>query len=256
MNSLEMKRIINKLLSRFFYIEFIRIRPIEQKQQNYRAVQANAKYGLVSSVCQINKVIDIGANIGQFASSSSLAFNKAHYHCFEPIKAVFEELKTNLINQANFNLYNIALGNETGIKKIHINNYSPSSSILEMSELHKTNFEYTRNYTVSDINIDKLDSFITNIEPTKNTLVKIDVQGFEQEVIAGGTKFLKECGVIIVEMSFQQLYKDQPLFHDIYMTLYKLGYRYCGNIEQLSGTKDQRILQADCLFFNSLFYNV
>ena len=42
-------------------------------------------------------------------------------------------------------------------------------------------------------------------------LLKVDVQGFEKSVFAGGKKTLKKTDIIISEVSFRQLYKDQPL---------------------------------------------
>jgi hypothetical protein len=52
-------------------------------------------------------------------------------------------------------------------------------------------------------------------------------------------------------MSFQELYINQPLFNEIYVKLYSLGFKYCGNIEQLYSPLNNQILQADCLFIKN-----
>ena len=150
----------------------------------------------------------------------------------------------------NFSLFNYALGNKEGKSYIFENEYSPSSSILEMNELHKTNFEFTRQSSTKEIEVKRLDSLINLITPDLRTMIKIDVQGFETEVLKGGYDFIKKCGVLIIEMSFEKLYKGQPLFHEVYSILYDLGFRYHGNIEQLLSPINNQIMQADCLFFN------
>jgi len=57
--------------------------------------------------------------------------------------------------------------------------------------------------------------------------------------------------VIIIETTFIPLYKDQPLFEDIYSYLTNLGFLYAGNIEQLVSPKNHQILQADAVFIRS-----
>lgn len=203
-----------------------------------------AKYG-------INQVIDIGANDGQFANESSQVFSSSSYHCFEPIPSIFSSLKNRFINNPSFHFYNIALGIEDAIGTINLNEYSPSSSILEMEKLHKDSFEFTKNSTKQEIVIKRLDDFIEAINPTQHTMVKIDVQGYEMQVLLGGSSFIKRSKVVIVEMSFEKLYKDQPLFHEVYTELYRLGFSYHGNLEQLISPTTSEILQADCIFINS-----
>jgi hypothetical protein len=79
-------------------------------------------------------------------------------------------------------------------------------------------------------------------------LIKIDVQGFEDKVIAGGADTIKKAKVIIIEVTFKELYTDQPLFHDIYEMLSKLGFTYHGNFDQLPSPVTGEILQADAIF--------
>ena len=80
-------------------------------------------------------------------------------------------------------------------------------------------------------------------------LLKMDVQGYEDKVINGAKQLLNDVDYIITEVSFRSLYKDQPLFGDIYDLLSSLGFQHGGNFETLLSPKDGSILQADALFY-------
>jgi hypothetical protein len=81
-------------------------------------------------------------------------------------------------------------------------------------------------------------------------LIKIDVQGFERMVILGGIQTIKKAEVLIVEVSFQELYENQVPFDTIYSLLTGLGFTFIGNYDQLLSPKDGSILQADAIFLN------
>jgi hypothetical protein len=82
-------------------------------------------------------------------------------------------------------------------------------------------------------------------------LIKIDVQGYEMQVLKGGERVIQSADVIIIETTFVPLYKDQPLFADIYNYFTSRGFRYAGNIEQLLAPINNQILQADAIFIKS-----
>jgi len=76
----------------------------------------------------------------------------------------------------------------------------------------------------------------------------MDIQGFEDEVIKGGLDVFKIEKIIIVEISFETLYKDEPLFDGVYSLLKLLGFTFVGNLKQSVNKNDGRFLQADSIF--------
>ena len=89
-------------------------------------------------------------------------------------------------------------------KHIYRNQFSPSSSILEMEELHKEIFPFTREMVKKKIVIKRLDDVIKEFSLTieGNMLVKIDVQGYEDKVILGGRNTISKAVAIITEVSY------------------------------------------------------
>jgi hypothetical protein len=70
-------------------------------------------------------------------------------------------------------------------------------------------------------------------------------------VLKGGERIAKGADLIIIETTFQPLYKGQPLFRDIYDWMLGAGFTYAGNMEQLLAPTDNQILQADAIFINN-----
>jgi len=193
-------------------------------------------------------ILDIGANEGQFAEKFVALFPEATFICFEPLAEPLQKLKERFKDRNNFQFHQLALGNETGKNKIFRNEYSPSSSLLPMKKNHKEAFTFTEKDFEEEIEIKKLDEILNENDIAKPYLVKIDVQGFEIEVIKGGQNIISNAEMIILETSFVQLYEGAPLFDDIYELLKSLSFEYIGSFEQLERPQDGKILQQDSIF--------
>lgn len=199
----------------------------------------------------INTIYDVGANNGEFVKFISKIFPEAQIYSFEPLKEPFDELKSNTSRVNKIKYLNYALGDYDGESSIYHNQFSPSSSILKMTDAHKNPFPYTKESYEEKIKIKKLDSVFQEFENRENILLKIDVQGFEMNVLKGSESFISSVGMIIIETSFETLYESQPLFKDIYAYLAGKGFEYKGNLGQLCSPVDGKILQADAIFIRN-----
>ena len=195
----------------------------------------------------ISTVLDIGANTGQFAEHIHRILPEAQIISFEPLADCYDELVKNGRKLGRFTAYNYALSDEEGNTSIYRSEFSPSSSLLPMGDLHKAAFPHTRGGTVETVSTRRLDD-MQDLGITYPLLVKIDVQGFEDHVIAGGSATIGRAAVLIVETSFQTLYDHQPLFDDVYRQLRELGFAYHGNWFQDNDARDGAALQSDSIF--------
>lgn len=137
-------------------------------------------------------IVDIGANVGQFAAATKYFFPQCTLYTFEPDAQIFERLKANLAANKYVNFYNLGIGKENGKTTF----YKDELSL-------KSTFKLNRNSHVKEeetIETKTLDSFnITNVD-----LLKIDVEGFEQEVLQGASKALKNVDYLLVEVSLDR----------------------------------------------------
>lgn len=196
----------------------------------------------------IRTIIDVGAHKGEFARQFHRLFPHASIYSFEPLSEMYKELKRNLKDVPGFQAFNYAVGEIVGEKRIHHHQYSQSSSILEMSDIHKKAFPFTAQETVESIHINTLDNLLSDLSLRKNILLKIDVQGYENSVLNGAENTLRQVKAIIVEMSYVELYKGQSLFHDIYQRLYSKNFIYRGCLLELKNPQDGTPLQQDSIF--------
>lgn len=198
----------------------------------------------------IESVIDIGANIGQFAERIHTILPQAKIYSFEPIKACHQQLLTNTA-QLNIKTFNCALGDNSEELEINVSKHAPSSSMLEMADLHKDVFAGTDYIQKEKITVKRLDDVFPELGKLGKFMVKIDVQGFEDRVIKGGSQTLKKADLILIETTFQELYHGQLLFNGIYDLLSDLGFEFKGNYTQTLNAKDGSILYAESLFSNT-----
>ena len=201
----------------------------------------------------IRTVLDVGANTGQFAGEIHAILPEAAIYSFEPLRDCYDLLVEKMSPVPKFRAFDFALGSEASEIEMHRSEFTPSSSILRMSGLHKQAFPFTSKVVLEKVAIKRLDDVTGNLDLAKNILIKIDVQGFEDRVIAGGLKTIQIAKLLIVETSFESLYDDQPLFDTIYEMVKRMGFAYHGNLNfsQLSNPIDGNILQADAIFIKS-----
>ena len=180
----------------------------------------------------IEKVIDVGAHKGEFLESMLKIEKIDSFYAFEPQVNIFRELNEKFSKNKKIKLFNYAMDNEITNKKIKINKLSMKSSLAEANErslylkfinfllFSKSNFEYE--YEIQTNTIDKIFDGIS----LQNTLLKIDVEGFEMNVIKGSQIKLKEIPFIMLENQFGNHFKNNS-FKDITKFLSERNFVIC-----------------------------
>lgn len=202
-------------------------------------------------ISKLNTIIDVGANKGQFALAANHFFPDALIFSFEPAPNSYKNLVNNTKLKKNICTFNFALGNNNGEVDFHLNNYTHASSILTLSDLQKSVSPKTRNHTDIKVQLKKLDDLKDNIEISKPSLLKLDVQGYEKEVILGAEKILNEIDYLLVEASFVPMYEGETLFNEMNEFLKKYGFILIAPVGFLQ-SKDLQILQMDMLYKKEL----
>jgi FkbM family methyltransferase len=226
--------------------------------ENPRLFSIRKKGGITDTFRMLNQrwfheigiatVLDIGANTGQFAVTINALLPEATIYSFEPIPDCFEQLNKRMLNVKNFTSLNIALGDDSSQVQFELNSYSPSSSFLSMSDLHKTVYPFTKKSQLIDVKVKTLDTVAETLDINAPIFVKLDVQGYEEKVIRGGEKTIKNAKIIMVEILFETLYEEQAVFDNIYRTLVDWEFEYKGIVEQAYNPDDGKVLYADAIF--------
>ena len=177
----------------------------------------------------IDKIIDIGAHKGEFLEKM-LKIEKVNlFYAFEPQKDIFDILNKKFSSNDKITLLNYALDKEITNKKLQINKFSMTSSLAEINEkslylklknfLTRSKSNFVDEYVVQTNTVDNVFKDV-NLE---KTLLKIDVEGFEMNVIKGSKIKLKEIPYILIENQFGNHYKNSN-FNDIKDVLLKYNF--------------------------------
>lgn len=199
----------------------------------------------------IKTLFDIGANNGEFSKEAFAHLPSAKVYAFEPLADCFATMQKALEKNPNFQAFNTALGDANGEATIKRSSFHPSSSLRTMAALHKNLYPKTAEAKAETIHIARLDDIAKDIPIQGNLMLKLDVQGFEDKVILGGTETFKRASLVLIETSFVELYEDQPLFGDIHDQLRALGFSYHGAAAEHRNPKTGELLYQDSIFIRA-----
>lgn len=197
---------------------------------------------------EIDTVLDIGGNIGQFSKTMRYLLPNAQIYAFEPLNDCFLKIETLMVGDTNFKAFNIGLGEKEDVLVMQKSSYAPSSSFLKMTDKHKIAFPNTAINNDIKVKVKRLDEVVRDLKIGNSMLIKVDVQGYEAMVLKGGLETFAKAKVLIMELSFQELYEKQPLFDDIYRELIKQGFKFMGTTAQMPDPNDGQFMDADCIF--------
>ena len=157
--------------------------------------------------------IDVGAHKGEFLNYL-LSINYKKIYCFEPQKKIFKIVYKNFKNKKNIQCFNLGLAHKN-YKIIFYENKLSSTSSFSVGK--NTPFSKIKNLIINSknfyvdkypINVKTLDEIFIN-KKIFNIFLKIDVEGFELNVLKGAKKTIsKKVKFILIERHFFQLYKD------------------------------------------------
>jgi len=198
----------------------------------------------------IDTVLDIGANSGQFAEylRKDLGYTK-RILSFEPLSSAFSLLKAKADKDPYWDAFNIALGDTEVQSEINIAGNSYSSSLLDMLPSHLKSAPDSGYKGKEIIEVKKLDSIFENLCDARNTVyMKIDTQGFESKVLKGAQNALQRIDTVQMEMSLVPLYKGEMLFDELYCLMNESGYSLVAIIPGFADKNSGQLLQVDGIF--------
>lgn len=173
----------------------------------------------------IKTILDVGANEGQFALK---LLNKNNYTgtiiSFEPVSSSYNTLLKNSRKTPNWTVIQSAVGNSEGSLPINISQNSVSSSLRKVNS-HTVEAEAGTVFIRTEIvTINTLDNLLATHDYQDDLWLKIDVQGFEHEVLQGASKTLKRAKVVQIELAVIPSYEQSPYLEEIITKLRASGF--------------------------------
>ncbi len=203
------------------------------------------------SVHRIDVVFDVGANTGQFAERLRDAGFPGRIVSFEPSTAAHLTLSQHAQRDANWTIApRMALGDHNGTITLNIAGNSASSSVLPMLPSHATAAPESRYIGSETVDLRTLDSVSAGfVTKTERIFLKLDVQGFEYQVLQGAAQFINRVAGIQIELSLVPLYDGEHLFDPMLHNLEARGYELWSVVPGFVDPATSRLLQLDAIFF-------
>lgn len=183
---------------------------IAQGQEILEKITGNNTYELAfnNAMLQAIKpgdvVWDVGANLGLYTRKFSVMVgNQGIVHAFEPVDTCFSALKAACATLQNTCFHNLALGDQKKTLSMYLSNNS-------LGATHSfVNTSHSEKNKINEISIAPGDYLIEKENVNCPNIIKIDVEGYEEEVLQGLKKTLAkpECRAVFCEIHFSMLCK-------------------------------------------------
>ena len=212
-----------------------------------------SQYKKYPSFCYNHKIellFDVGANFGQYAMHTRESGYKGKIISFEPLPDAYEKILKNSKNDPLWTVHKrCALGSVISEMEINISQNSQSSSILPMNHLHSSAEPKSSYIGKTMTDVITLDSIFSSYRKNdEKVFLKIDVQGFESEVLKGLALNLKNFFAVEIELSVVPLYEKQELCNYFFYFFEKNGFTLWSLVPIFQSDETGELLQFDAVF--------
>lgn len=185
----------------------------------YFGIKAESRATLLSLIKEDMIILDIGTNIGETLLNFAKINTKGINYGFEPVPYLYQRAKHNisLNNFENIILNNIALSDKKEKLFFHIPQNNNSGGIAMSKNAQQGMLE---------VEAMTLDNFVSNQNIEKIDFIKIDVEGFEMNVLKGGSETLtKMKPQMFIELVDNHLKRQNTSSKEVILFLKNIGYK-------------------------------
>jgi FkbM family methyltransferase len=203
---------------------------------------------LINEGVRPKTVLDVGANVGQFAVASAKLFPNVMIHAFEPESYCVERLRYNTSSLDGIKIYPFALGDYEGEATLRVNSDSQQSSLLPLAQARQDAFPGARELETVKVEVSTLDRIFADTELQPPVLLKVDAQGYEAQIVGGSVATLKRVDYVVLETSFEPMYEGQLPFVGIVQMMEEFGFHFQRSVSWNVVPRTGHIFEIDVLF--------
>jgi FkbM family methyltransferase len=239
-----MKSAIKRLLRKFGY----------DIRRHHEMSSETARFATMLAHHRINLVLDVGANVGQFAINLRTNFGyRGRIVSFEALQAPHAAVSKSSQKDPLWEVApQAAIGALDGEIEINVSGNSVSSSILPMLDSHAQAAPDSRYRGVEKVPLRRLDTLAMQyIKEGSRIFLKVDTQGYERQVLEGAPAVMHKAVGVALEVSLTPLYQGDRLMPEMVQYMDGLGFELWGVSPAFVDQRTGRSLQLDAVFFRS-----
>jgi FkbM family methyltransferase len=206
----------------------------DKRNEEYTVKFSRSKIIKDSVISDIPTILDIGGHEGQSINYLIELFPSSKIYSFEPDPDSFKVLSKK--QSDHIKVFNLAISDKVGHASFFKNKISHTNSLYRVNLESKDSIRATKERKTNKLKFSNeinkeiivktvtLDNFVCENDIDKIDLLKIDVQGSEENVLRGGIEVFNRVNSIIVEISFYDFYEKSSTFFDIENILIPAGF--------------------------------
>ncbi len=196
---------------------------------------------------EIEVVIDVGANIGQFGESLRAGGYRGRIVSFEPVASSFQTLSKRAAKDGNWEVHQCGLGAAPGVAVLNVSELSVFSSIMETTDVASLQDKRIAVDHTEEISLRTLDEVAAGI--SGKIFLKVDTQGYERKTMEGGLQTMPRLLGILLELPVIHAYKGSWRFDEAIKFMGDAGFVPAQILPVNYHTMDNvSAVEFDCLF--------
>jgi FkbM family methyltransferase len=202
---------------------------------------------------QIDTVLDVGANHGQYATSLRSLGYDGWIYSYEPVKTIFDSLSARMTGDDRWRGFNFALGDAEDRKPINVAaGDGQASSFLTFNDEGPERWgDAHRVARMEEVEVHRLDRVISEItkeRPDARIHLKLDTQGLDLTGLRSAGDMIPLIHGLQAEIAVNHFYEGMVPLGDAINTYQELGFEITG-VFPLSREFDKlRIIEFDFVF--------
>ena len=187
------------------------VSPLKALDPQWRSAIDILRFSLLPPQVRANlrTLCDVGANRGDWTAAILKLAQPQLIVALEPIPQVFAELKARFVDQPNVRCVQAAVGSTRGEIAFNLESQTELSSIRPLSDGGRKIHGAEKSPERISVSLVTLDDELAGLDEI--SLLKLDVQGYENEVIRGAPKVLSRCQCLVTEVLYERDYYEGAL---------------------------------------------
>lgn len=199
---------------------------------------------------RIDCVLDVGGNMGQYRDflRDEVGYS-GRIISFEPVKKYVDLLKSRAVADESWTIFDHALGRDDATAEINVTKSPGLNSFLEPRRDAVEGFWDKETIVKESVVVKRLDDIFGDLQARfgfQTPYVKLDTQGFDLEVVAGGMQALSKAHGLQTEASIKPIYASMPNYRQTIETMESLGFQLSGMFP-VNHDDALRLIEFDCV---------
>jgi FkbM family methyltransferase len=196
----------------------------------------------------VDCVIDVGAHWGEFGLRLRDAGYRGRIVSFEPVASNVERLTVVAAADPDWQVHHLALGRSRGELTLNVTSNTQFSSFRQPNAETPVEMPGAAIVGSEVVAVERLDDVIAGClpRPDSRVFLKLDTQGWDLEVIAGGPSSLARMVGLQSEISVRPIYEGSPGYLEALALMQDMGFELTG-LFPVARDRRLRLVELDCV---------